>query len=480
MVSLVVVLALGGAARATVVLPSGDPDPAHSTLKLWMSADTGVFSDAGTTPAVNGGTVLQWDNRATAVGAGSDATSGNSPTYHTSGIGGLPVVRFNGTNQYFNGTVTVGGPKTFFLVTDASASGTCCSGGIGTRSSGSSNWNGLHVAKNGADTRFFADRSGSGLWGTTAITNTPTIGVLTYETTGTTIYLNGPVVDGSNASNFQSAGSQYQIATRNNEHSRYLNGDIAELLVYNEVLTPDEINEVGYYLSDKYSIASTFVLPPPPPVLGPNLVTDGSFEINTNSTLGNGQGSELGAHNYAGSTWGNADVTTYWDKNNRVWYVTDNGDVEFPDGDFAYRIDARLDIDGADKLWLWQDDISLTAGQEYQFSFEMWGESGAPILDVELTGSDTIVLFDDTTTNPGDGVAETKSVRFTPTVTGSYSVEFFTDVNNGNNHAWIDDVRLQAVLVVPEPLTMLAVGLAVAGLGGYVRKRHVPSGRRRG
>jgi len=42
----------------------------------------------------------------------------------------------------------------------------------------------------------------------------------------------------------------------------YLNGDIAELLVYNEVLTIDEINEVGFYLGDKYSISNTFVPEP--------------------------------------------------------------------------------------------------------------------------------------------------------------------------------------------------------------------------
>jgi len=37
-----------------------------------------------------------------------------------------------------------------------------------------------------------------------------------------------------------------------------------------------------------------------------------------------------------------------------------------------------------------------------------------------------------------------------------------------------------APVLIPEPMTMLAVGLSVAGLRGYVRKRNVPSGRRRG
>jgi putative flippase GtrA len=37
--------------------------------------------------------------------------------------------------------------------------------------------------------------------------------------------------------------------------------------------------------------------------------------------------------------------------------------------------------------------------------------------------------------------------------------------------AYYDNVRLEAVAPVPEPMTMLAFGSAVAGLGGYIRRR---------
>ena len=210
----------------------------------------------------------------------------------------------------------------------------------------------------------------------------------------------------------------------------------------------------------------------PPPVLGPNLVTDGSFEVNTNGTPGGSQGSELGASNYAGSTWGGDDVTTYWDKSGtRTWYMTDGGADRFPDGDFAFRVDAH----GAEGVnTLYQDGISLTAGTQYQMSFQMWGETSAPWIDVTLTGPATINLFDDEASNGSDGVAELKSIMFTPTVTGTYRLNFSADnPARPNHHAWIDDVRIRAVqtAVIPEPVTMAAIGLGISGLCGYIRKR---------
>ncbi len=188
-----------------------------------------------------------------------------------------------------------------------------------------------------------------------------------------------------------------------------------------------------------------------------NLITDGSFEVNTNGTAGGGQGSELGAHNYAGSTWGSTWVTTHWTRTgNRLWYVTDGTDDEFPDGSFAFRIDARLDLEGANQLQ--QSGISLSAGTQYDFSFDLWGESGTAIIDVELTGPATIKLFDDTSSSGTNGVYETKSTQFTPAVGGSYTLSFFTDVNNGDNHAWVDNA-----ILIPEPAT-----LAMLGLGGVI------------
>jgi len=183
-----------------------------------------------------------------------------------------------------------------------------------------------------------------------------------------------------------------------------------------------------------------------------NLVTDGSFEVNTNSTPGNNQASELGASRYAGSTWGGADVLTYWDKSGaRTWYMTDQGANVFPDGDFAYRVDAHP-FEGVNTLH--QDGILLTAGTSYALSFAMWGEAGTPRIDVTFTGPATMKVLDNAATLGTDGAAETMLAIFTPTVTGSYRINFSADdPPNDNAHAWIDDVGLDPITLGPNLLT---------------------------
>lgn len=63
-------------------------------LKLDLDASVGVFSDAGSTLAVNNDLAYQWNDQS---GNGSNVlqtTSGDRPTFKTNIIDGLPIVRF--------------------------------------------------------------------------------------------------------------------------------------------------------------------------------------------------------------------------------------------------------------------------------------------------------------------------------------------------------------------------------------------------
>lgn len=64
------------------------PNPAAifgANLVAWYSADLGVFSDAGTTPATNGQTVQQWNDQSGNGYHLTQATAGLRPSLNTSG-----------------------------------------------------------------------------------------------------------------------------------------------------------------------------------------------------------------------------------------------------------------------------------------------------------------------------------------------------------------------------------------------------------
>lgn len=425
---------------------------------LWL--DASQFSSAQTGLAT-------WPDRSPA-GNNVSRVLGNGPDVVLGGLNGKAVVRFSADAMDTPGTMAF---ATAFVVLNntqggafpnwntAVASSTCCGYIVQGRSGTLS----LDTEWDSPDGVFSVNGAASTNFGPLA----------THKLVTKT--LNSP------------ANQQVRIGWDRNIGGRNWDGDFAEIILFPTLLNGDEITGINSILAGKWGLppisatasqiaageAALGITVGPPPVFGPNLVVDGSFEINTSSTPGNAQGSELGAGStYAGSTWGNTDVTPHWDKSGtRTWYMTDGGATLFPDGDFAFRVDAH----GAEGVnWLYQDGIALTAGNEYQLSFQMWGETSSPQIDVELVGPMSILLFDNAPSVGNDGKAELKSILFTPTETGSYRLRFSADSPaRPNHHAWIDDVQLRQVLPadIPEPATLALLSLAVCGLGGYTRRR---------
>jgi hypothetical protein len=70
-----------------------------STNVLWLSADYGVYSDAGVTPAANAANVRQWNDRSGNGKHAVETTVGSQPNYQTSQINGFPVLRFSAANS---------------------------------------------------------------------------------------------------------------------------------------------------------------------------------------------------------------------------------------------------------------------------------------------------------------------------------------------------------------------------------------------
>jgi len=106
--------------------------------------------------------------------------------------------------------------------------------------------------------------------------------------------------------------------------------------------------------------------------------------------------------------------------------ATDLGTNDNTDAFHTYRV-----MRESQKMWVWRDEVLLNPG--------------GTGLDETTVGGATGFFLGDTGTGVG-GDWELDYVRLTP---GAYAPD----------------------PIIPEPMTMLAVGLSVAGLSGYVRKR---------
>ena len=67
-----------------------------SNNNLWLRADAGTFSDAGSTPALNTNQIRQWNDQSGNNRNATQATSANRPLLHLNAANGMPALRFTG------------------------------------------------------------------------------------------------------------------------------------------------------------------------------------------------------------------------------------------------------------------------------------------------------------------------------------------------------------------------------------------------
>jgi len=197
-------------------------------LELWLDAETLLGDHA------NGASVTTWEDFS---GNGRDISQSDAarrPVFDTTGIGGKPAVDFDGTNdRLFRNGANISGREIFAVVVTDSNSGfdtvlSRAADSLSLRANG-----GAYVVGNGNDFP-----PAGGLRQNNAVTLTKTI--------GQNVILHADAGAGKTFTNFM-VGDQ-------NQHNRYWDGDIAEIIIYDRELTQDERDTIGLYLSEKYSI----------------------------------------------------------------------------------------------------------------------------------------------------------------------------------------------------------------------------------
>jgi len=227
-------------------------------LSLWVSADT-IVPD-GSNPAGWSGS---WTNNVSPSNSLYQNTASARPTLATSPVlGGLPVLRFDGSSDYLRFTSQINSVQTVFWVLQDT--------------SGDSVSRSLLSNFAGTPTDFAPGGSGDALWSTSAGAS-----VLGGQT-----WLNGSPVDGRFAGRPRSPSVLSLVTTgpvKADTFGTYLGvtlffkGDLAEMLIYERALSAEERQEVEDYLVRKYRpytprVAAPQITPPGGVLTGPATV----------------------------------------------------------------------------------------------------------------------------------------------------------------------------------------------------------------
>ena len=223
-----------------------------------------VWLDANTLSATltDGASVTSWTDASGTLEAFAEAT--NPPTFKTSIINSRPVVRFDGTNDLLTSTSQLStflavGAKTVFLVVktpSAFQSGDTLCGIMNSvpyvTGGPSANCRlGIHVLNTGVLNTVNYDGSQDVLTGDTLSASTTY--VLTYQHDGTnqTSQVNAATADSGASGNSDSLADTLLLG---NYSTVFAEVDIAELIMYNTVLTTAQKARVREYLRSKYAI----------------------------------------------------------------------------------------------------------------------------------------------------------------------------------------------------------------------------------
>jgi hypothetical protein len=252
-------------------------------LRLWLRADKGVTIDTVTYI----GRVLAWDDEL--VGDNTIANDGVGPSGHRpirieNEINGLPVIRFDSGNRYINGdgilTDTGGGrsnnPRTMIVVARHAGTG----GNEGVLIDLTGNGGAPPAGAEYAFTRELAIRVNGGNRGFDESLSTAqfdVVGVMTpgppsNNTNASQAFRNSPDFLGIAFTGARTVdtglGGGYRIgdSRRISGTGREFQGDIAEIIVFEDVLSEAERNQVGYYLQEKYALSTSFTPTPIPGV----------------------------------------------------------------------------------------------------------------------------------------------------------------------------------------------------------------------
>jgi hypothetical protein len=364
---------------------------------LWLKADKSVYSNAGTTLAVDASTVQQWNDVSGNSNNVSQGTAGNRPIYKVNQVNGKPALQFTGDMYLAPGALGIAGTGgfTYFIVLEPTSytSGATSDGSgdyILDRTTGTNELTSLKVTNTSKFGFQKRDNVGGGLGGpeTTTSINTAAYQLVDYmreRAVSYRIYLNGTMEASSADADADLTPPATQIGRHATTAGQGLHGFMAELAIYGTSLNTAQRIIVENYLASKYALSI--------------LAASDKYAFDAAGTYGNdvaGIGRENSA-NYHLDAQGTAQV--------RI-----NNPSSFDDGDYLL-----WGHNGASELTANTADVPAGVNNRLNriFRADKTGDVGSVTVSFDLTGStissgnDLELLID------GDGVFNAGATRYT-------------------------------------------------------------------
>lgn len=334
--------------------PGGVGSAANNVL--WISADRETFTDAGATASGDGQGIAQWNDLSGNGNNASQATSSNRAIFETNELNGRPVARFNGSSHELNATLGLG-PFTSACVFSVArfAQANQANGDYDVLYSlGNMANDAISFGRTAGDDAGGADLYYSFTEG--ASSAGPSLNdqfqIACQSFTSSAPYhflrLNGAAQTVGALAAPISVGATFNLGRLIGANPEYMNGDVAEIIVFETVPNTTQTNIVENYLSSKYDIAVATDLYDFDSVHGHNVsgigretITDfhddaqglAIVHVNSPSSLGNGD-YMLWGHDTSGFEIDTSNVPpTYvndggrWEQTWRVDLTGDPGEV---------------------------------------------------------------------------------------------------------------------------------------------------------
>lgn len=220
-----------------------------SGLQLWLDA-----SDSSTI-TLNGSTVSQWNDKSGNDYHVSQGTASNQPTYVESALNSKNTVRFDGAGDGLINTIDtpVGGStnRTVFVVFNFTAF-------IGPKYALTLGYNGGALGTAFGISQEIAVRVGDGnrLFNTSVDTTHAIVTIMLdgTSTTDLSAWKNGSSL-GVSSTVTRTINTSSGIGIGRSNGGAYLQGDVAEVIVYNSALSTSDRESVEDYLSGKWGIS---------------------------------------------------------------------------------------------------------------------------------------------------------------------------------------------------------------------------------